>query len=368
MLDGMRPLFVVSTTRYTGAGAVAEHCCRALQEVGVDATLLFVAGDNFETRLQDAPWAHAALSKERSAADLLKTMKTIRRFADDATLVVTHLQHDHTMAVLARVASRTPIFRSIRNPSHLRVDPWHRWLARPIVGALLANSGMKGALERHRSGVPHRALPVPLEARFEPSTRGDILREQLDIPVDAPVLGMVGKLAAERGFDMLIDVAAKLDASTHVIIVGHGEAQPALECRAERHGVGARIRWTGYREQELPELYAAMDVVLYPAVGSDHGHRAISEAQACGRPVVAADLAGVGDLIDDSVTGVVTGRSVDQLVAGVRALFTGERLRNSIVEAGLSAVQTRRFGVVGRALREFFEGVLRPSQSDSERR
>ena len=63
------------------------------------------------------------------------------------------------------------------------------------------------------------------------------------------------------------------------------------------------MHWTGYQDERLPELWAAMDVALFAAPGSDHGHRAISEAQACARPVVARDIAGVADLIDDDLVG-----------------------------------------------------------------
>jgi len=353
----MQPLFIVSATRYSGAGAVAEHCCRALHEVSVDAQLLYAAGDNLEERLQDSPWAHAALAKERSPVDLVRTVRTIRRFAANASIVITHLQHDHTMTVLAGVAKNTPVVRSFRNPSHFRSDAWHRWLARPIAGALLAHSQMRASLDHHRERLPHLVFPVPLEDRFNTNADGSIWREQLAIRADSPVIGMVGKLAAGRGFDLLIDAVAYLEPRTHVVVVGHGEAQPELERLAAACGVGSRIHWTGYRERELPELYAAMDIVLYPAVGSDHGHRAISEAQACGKPVVATDLAGVSNLIEHEVSGLIVERSAPDLADGVQRLLASAELTGAITRHGLDAVRSRRFDVVGKQLAEFLESV-----------
>lgn len=364
ILDSMRPLFIVSSTRYTGAGAVAEHCCRAVRKIGVDASLLYTAGDNFEQRLAGESWAHAGLVKERSLADLRHTLRTIRRSALDADLIVTHLQHDHTMTVLSRAAALAPIIRSFRNPSCFRRDPWHRWLGRPIAGALLAHSGMTPYLARHCGDIPSSAFPVPLEDRFEIGPDPECWRRNLEIPYDVPVLGMVGKLAAGRGFDLLIDVAAALGPPLHAVIVGHGEARPELEARAARRGIDSRIRWAGYREAELPELYAAMDVVLYPAVGSDHGHRAISEAQACGKPVVAADHPGVSDLIADAETGLIVERSVDALAEGVRRFLDDRSFRESTVEAARREIRRRRFRVVGGELRAFFQTVLEGARSE----
>ncbi|MCP4901204.1 MAG: glycosyltransferase family 4 protein, partial [bacterium] len=185
----MRPLFIVSAARYSGAGAVAEHCCRALREVSVDAELLFNSGDNLEERLKSERWAHAALSKERSPVDFIRALRTIRHFAANASVVITHLQHDHTMTVLSRVGKVTPLIRSFRNPSHFRSDAWHRWLARPISGALLAHSRMKGSLKTLHGHFPHEALPVPLEDRFNTDSDGSLWREKLGIPAKAPVLG-----------------------------------------------------------------------------------------------------------------------------------------------------------------------------------
>jgi len=303
----MKVTLVAAANKYTGAAAAAEHFCRALHAAGVEATLLFVGGNNLERRLADFAWARPALRKERSAADLRSNMETLRQAAVESTVLVTHLPHDHFLCVTARVHRVTPLVRNFRNGGHLRRDPLHRMLDARLAAALAAHSSMLPAVEGLLPGNrPAAALPVPLEERFRPRGDGPSWRRALEIPAGAPVVGMVGKMAPGRGFDLALRTAALLGEEAHVIAIGHGEARPSLEALASRLRLAGRIRWTGYRERELPGLYEAMDVVLYPAVGSDHGHRAVSEAQGCGRPVVAGGFPGVADLIDDGSTGRIT--------------------------------------------------------------
>ncbi len=354
----MRAALVVMARKYSGAGAVAEHCARALHRVGVEARLLFPRGRNLENRLAGVGWADADLVKERHPGDLARNFAAVRRFTDAADVVVCHLPHDHLLCVAAGVHRRKPLVRAFRNSSHLHRDPWHRALSHRLSGTLLAHSGMARRLERCVPGVPHAAIPVPLEDRFQPGGDGATWRRGLGIPVGAPVLGSVGKLAARRGFETVLEVAARLDPDLHVIIVGHGELQPRLERLAARLGVAERVRWTGYVEEELHDLYAAMDVVIYTAAGSDHGHRMISEAQGCARPVVAARLPGVAGLIDDGRTGRITAPDPTSLASAVSELLADRAAADAMARTAASAVEARRFAPVGARLQSFLAEVV----------
>ncbi len=356
----MRVLFVVSSNKYTGAAAAAEHACRAVDAAGAEGHLLFVGGNNLEARLAGFEWAFPALRKERSPKDLKANLAEIRAHAAAADLTVCHLPHDHTLCHLAGVWKLTPLVRNFRNAKHIAGGMLHARLYRRLAGAMFANT----ALERQfhsarRSTLPTAALPVPLEERFRPGGDGLRWRRELDIPEAAPVLGMIGKVAAGRGFDLLLQTAARLPHDLHVLIVGHGEARPQLEALATSLGLTGRVHWAGYRGRELPGLYAAMDVVLFPAAGSDHGHRAISEAQGCGRPVVAAAIPGVEDLIEDGVTGRIVPDTPEQLAGAVGSILTDPAAAQRIGRAAAAAVEPRRFPASGKRLTAFFEEVLR---------
>jgi glycosyltransferase involved in cell wall biosynthesis len=101
-----------------------------------------------------------------------------------------------------------------------------------------------------------------------------------------------------------------------------------------------------------------MDVVLFTAPGSDWGHRAISEAQGCARPVVAVALPGVEDLIENEVTGRIAPSAPVDLAEAVDALLRSPDVAHRLGEAAATAVEARRMAPVGHRMREFLEEVL----------
>lgn len=355
----MRVVLTVAASKHTGAAAVAELTARALRGAGVEARLLYRPGRNLEARLAGCGWAHPVLAKERSPGDIARNLAAVRRLTADADLVVTHLPHDHLLAVLAGLHRRRPVVRSFRRARHLRRDPWHRALARPVSAALLAHRGMAPALGRLVPGVAWDAPPVPLDDRFRPGADGAAWRGRLGIPAATPVVGMVGKLARGRGFELGLESAARLPPGTRVLVVGHGELQPTLEALTARLGLQGRVAWAGYRDEALPALYAMMDVAVFVGAGSDHGHRMISEAQGCARPVVAVGLPGVRDLVEHGVTGLVADPEPPALAAAVGAVLGAPGRAHALAAAGAKAAEERRLDAVGPAIAAFLERVVR---------
>lgn len=356
----MKAVLLVSSNKYTGAAAAAEHACRALHMAGVEASLVFVGGNNLEDRLRGFSWAEPSLRKERGLRDFRYNLAVLRDAAAAADVLLSHLPHDHALCVHSKTHRTTPIVRNFRNPGHLRRDPYHRRLNARLSGAMAANSCIaKDIPPVLRKGRPVATFPVPLEERFRPGRDPAAWRKRLGIPAGAPVAGMIGKVARGRGFDLFLQAATTLDPQTHLIAIGHGEAQPELEGLATRLGLTDRLHWTGYQGRELPALYAAMDVFVYPAVGSDHGHRAISEAQGCARPVVAADLPGVRDLVEDGTTGKVVRPVPEALGGAIAALLRQPALAIAMGTAAAEAAELRRMPFAGPAMAEFLEGIVR---------
>jgi glycosyltransferase involved in cell wall biosynthesis len=303
----MRVLHVVAADRWTGAAATALQLVEALRAAGIDARLMFRAGNNLERRLGGRPWADPALAKERGPAGLARSVALVRRAAQQCDVVHAHLPHDHALVRLAcrssTAAPQPPIVRSIRNVRHLRADPFNRILFRRCAGIGLAHSEMRRRLAGFRDlrGVLTVLLPTALEPRFRPAA-DRAARATLGIPGDALVAGAVGKLAPGRGQDLLLHALAGAD-GWRGLLVGAGEAEPALRRRARRLGISDRVTFAGYVEAGLESLYAAMDMFVFPAPGSDHGHRAIAEASGCGVPTLAAAVPGVLDLVEPGLTG-----------------------------------------------------------------
>jgi phosphatidylinositol alpha-mannosyltransferase len=106
-----------------------------------------------------------------------------------------------------------------------------------------------------------------------------------------------------------------------------------LKAQAEQLGVDGRNFWLGYQEEELPDLYRAWNVFLFPASGFEQGQRAILEAMAAGLPVVAMEVPGVRDLLTDGREGIVVS-DVESMAAALATLLESSDLRRRMGEAG----------------------------------
>jgi D-inositol-3-phosphate glycosyltransferase len=122
-------------------------------------------------------------------------------------------------------------------------------------------------------------------------------------PVDGPVLLFVGRLQPLKGPDVAVRILAEVRTTlpgARLVVVGgtsgsgEGRAGPAeLRELADELGVADAVEFVSPRPQsELAHLYRAADVVVVPSRSETFGLVAL-EAQACGVPVVAADVSGL---------------------------------------------------------------------------
>jgi glycosyltransferase involved in cell wall biosynthesis len=186
------------------------------------------------------------------------------------------------------------------------------------------------------------------------------LRKELGIPENAPVVGAVGHLRAEKRFERLLDACASLD-GVHVLIVGEGETRPLLEERAARPELAGRVHLAGYRPD--PErFYRAMDLF---AITSDTEQMPVCllEAMATGLPVVSTDVGDVrGVLPSEQAAHLVPLLGEDTAAALCRqiaALLRDPEGRSRLGQANRRRVEERfTFERMRDAYREVYHAAL----------
>ena len=150
-----------------------------------------------------------------------------------------------------------------------------------------------------------------------------------------PVIGSVGRLAEQKGYDLLVRALPALPAAS-LVLVGDGPARGELERLAAELGVSGRLHVTGWTHDPRSYL-AAFDVFALPSrwEGMPLG---ILEAMHAGLPVVACDVGSVAEAVQDGETGfLLAPDDLDALRERLRALLVDPRL-------------ARRLGARGRAL------------------
>lgn len=124
-------------------------------------------------------------------------------------------------------------------------------------------------------------------------------------------------------------LAQLLDRDWRLIVVGDGAAR--VEVEAALAPLGSRVTWAGALSPEaLPEIHAGADICVWPAINEAYG-MALLEAQAAGLPVVAGASGGVGTIVADKQTGLLT-RPGDALpfAAAVARLLGDAALRTTM--------------------------------------
>ena len=153
----------------------------------------------------------------------------------------------------------------------------------------------------------------------------------------------VGRIQPLKGADLAVRALAELDGDVSLLVVGgpsgtNGAAQVvALRKLVADLGLDDRVRFVPPQPHDrLAAYYQAADVCLVPSRTESFGLVAL-EAAACGTPVVAADVGGLGSVVEDGRTGfLVEGRAATDYAAPVDApaLRSGARPGDGRQRAG----------------------------------
>jgi L-malate glycosyltransferase len=232
----------------------------------------------------------------------LRTLRDLQRLAARWQPSVLHL-HGYASWTFGRIVGRQrgiPVvlqehFVDDRVPIVQRAADW--LLRRQQQYAIAVSGPVKDFMieRRYLADTPVEIVwnAVPTEAIRRAAARSDpnALRESLRIPAGAPVVGIVGRLAEEKGHEYFLDIGARVAASlpdVHFVIVGEGPRRSLIEAHAARLSLARRTHFAGYQADVVPwlRLFSASLMTSrregFPAVPL--------EALAAGTPVVMTDL------------------------------------------------------------------------------
>jgi glycosyltransferase involved in cell wall biosynthesis len=172
---------------------------------------------------------------------------------------------------------------------------------------VFAPSNSIAALLRKR-GVTTPISEVPTGVQVEDFAHGEgaALRERMQIPADAFVVGHLGRLAPEKNLAFLSAAVVdflRSEPRAHFLVIGTGPSAAAIRQAFEAAGLGARLHPVGILQaRELADALHAMDVFAFASKSETQG-MVLTEAMAAGLPVVALDASGVREVVRDGVNG-----------------------------------------------------------------
>ncbi|MDO9694265.1 MAG: glycosyltransferase family 4 protein [Candidatus Latescibacteria bacterium] len=201
----------------------------------------------------------------------------------------------------------------------------------------------KGILDGERVIVVHNGVEFPDGATA--LSRSD-LRKQFSFPEDSLVVVTAARLAPPKGLSVLLESLATLSCrhpALRCLILGDGELRSQLEATAHDLGIEKTIVFAGAVDDVMAML-PACDLFVLPSLWEGLPV-ALVEAMGMGLPVVATEVGGTPELVNDGTTGLlVRPGDTAMLAAAIDRLIIDEPLRRSLAKAGRRHVRNN-FGM-----------------------
>ncbi len=200
---------------------------------------------------------------------------------------------------------------------------------------------LSARLAAHVAVSEHSAREVEEYARLPPGSVQVVRNGVPDlgpvepVPHEGVVLVAVGRLNAQKGFDVLLQALQHLQhpEGVRLVVVGGGEEHEALTRQSRGLGLDDRVRITGWTDQ-VRDFLSRGDIFVLPS-RSEGFPLAIVEAMLAGLPVVASGVGGVPEAVRDGETGLLVPKEdPERLSAALQRLIDDPELRVSMGRRG----------------------------------
>ena len=259
-----------------------------------------------------------------------RSVLRIRRLSHGADVVHAHGIRAGALAALALARTPTPLVVTLHNapPRGVVKAAVHALLERLVAGRADVVLGVSPDLVAGIRGVGMQgselavvpAPPPPAHLRDRAAVMAS-----LDLPARLRMVVSVGRLAAQKNFDLLLDASTALPTGAVVVIVGDVPLGEHLVRRAAARF--PRVRLVGRRD-DVPEILAAADVVVSSADWEGQPLW-LQEALQVGAAIVATDVGGTAAILGGAGL-LVPARDAEALAAGIRTVLEDPEERSRL--------------------------------------
>ncbi|MFP4169294.1 MAG: glycosyltransferase [Desulfonatronovibrionaceae bacterium] len=335
--DNNRPIaFFIPALNGGGAQKVVVNLVNALPEL-TDHPLHVVLArkegeflDELRTEVQVID-----LGTNRASRSVWALVKYMRRYKPQ--VLMSSMSYVNIICMLAVLLAGRPCRTILREANvvlpqsgslFMRLQKkWLIYLMRiiyPLADVVIANSQETlNSMEQAGIRVRNKAAVFSNPITIPPLDSEPISLEWLPEP-RPPYICSVGRLATQKGFDILLSAFARLeDTKIHLVILGEGELRESLTRQAEGLGIKDRVHMPGFVQNPMAVVRQSKVFVL--STRWEGFGNVLVEALATGVPVVSTDCPGApGDILENGVHGYLVPYDDPGALANgiVRALIT----------------------------------------------
>jgi glycosyltransferase involved in cell wall biosynthesis len=296
-------------------------------------------------------------------ADLVSVLKLYRLFKKyKPTIVHAHTPKGGLLGVLAaRMAGVPIIMYTMRGLPFVTQTGWKRkiLILTEILACRAADKVITVSLATKNKAEAEGLCPdvkivvlgngssngVDAEGHFNPeillSESRSVIRKRYQIPLEATVLGFVGRLVRDKGIGELAEAwqnLRKQHPDLYLLLIGPIEPQDPVPVHIlERLKNDSRVRLTGPVDDTAP-FYAAMDIFTLPTYREGFPNTPL-EAAAMKVPVVTTDVDGCPEAVENETTGIVVPpKNSTALAEALDRLVRNPEMRQTMGQAGRERV------------------------------
>jgi len=310
--ERFRRYLCITHARPPDRRAANEHELRELEACGVKVLRLECRGV-----LSNLAWARLYRLLVHERIDILHA----------------HMPRASVPGTIVGRLARVPVIVNHEHGWSFQGKPMRRFLDRNVLArggdVLLAVSGQDRSHMVEVERIPSGRIRILPNGIPSPPADGHDVRGELAPSAGVCLVGAVGRLYPEKGYDELIGAIAVLKRTYSgpiaCVIAGHGPEEDRLNGLIVELGLTGQVRLIG-RRRDVPDVIRSLDVAVLCS-RNEGSPLAVLEYMAAGAPIVATAVGGVPELIEDGVHGLlVPPRDPDALAQGIRRLLEDRAL------------------------------------------
>jgi len=185
-----------------------------------------------------------------------------------------------------------------------------RWVDRFII---LSEASRRTLIERHKI-PPEKIVKIHNGIEIEEyhpdikevKNKKSELRRELGLKSDVPVIGAIGRLVWQKGFEYLIQAIPQVIQAfpeAKFLIVGEGPLRRGLEELSERQKIEDNIIFTGFRS-DIKDILATIELLAMPSL-LEGLPLVLLEGMAMAKPIVATRIDGITEVLENGETGLL---------------------------------------------------------------
>lgn len=327
----MRVMHVLNHVNNSGNGIVNCAVDLACHQAQRGFTVAVASkGGGYEPLLARYNVTHLTLNLDRKPVNLLKSGVRFRKLVRQFQPEIVHC-HMITAMMLTRFLRAGLGYRSVSHVQNVYL-PEAKWMG--LADAVICVSSSV-ARDMEARGVPKRKLYVALNTTVG-SPRLPSLDEVVPASLCRPAIVTVGGMYRRKGISELIAAFEKIGErfpEAHLYLVGDGPDRNLFEQQAGETAVKSRIHFEGY--QDNPKAYLKAAEVFVLASHRESCPLVISDAQEAGCPIVATDVDGIPEQLEEGRIGMlVPAGNSEALAEALRKLLTDASERGRLSRLG----------------------------------